>query len=388
MSIPRLLAWLLPLGFMGALARPASAGDAAQVTHAIEVIVETYGDRATEAALYRAALDGMARELDTLTGRQGHAVLSKSDREGLEDWLDGARHGIAAEFSIVAGQGIVITDVYSGGPAEEAGLQRGDLIVAMDNRPFTGLPAELILAVAADIQSQQVVLDVMRPEGLRRLPITRGPWRLDSARLIKHADVAVLRLPFFGPRSAASVRSALTELPTGAPLVIDLRTNEGGRITAMAQVAGLFVEEGSPVAVIDEASGAQRVISTQQSGALRNVGSVVLLVDRDTGGTAEAFAAALRHHRGALLVGATTAGLDGLPSWIELEDGLYLQVIADGLRGPDGRSWAPNGMQPDVLSQPVGRPMPVTPGELPADVQLDAACQVATQAPTHLTAGH
>lgn len=388
MSILRLLAWLIPLSVSGAFARVAFAGDAAQVSQAIDVIAETYGERATEAALYRAALDGIARELDTLTGRHGHAVLSGPDREKVEEWLDGDRHGIAAEFSIVAGQGIAITDVYSGGPAEQAGLKRGDLIVAMDNRPFTGLPAELILAVAADIQSQQVVLDVMRPEGLRRLPITRGPWRLDSARLAVHAEVAVLRLPFFGPRSADSVRSVLTKLPDDAPLVIDLRTNEGGRITAMAQVAGLFVESGSPVAVIDEASGAQRVISAPPSGVLQNVGSVVLLVDRDTGGTAEAFAAALRHHRDALLVGATTAGVDGIPSWIELEDDLYLQVIADGIRGPDGRSWAPDGMQPDVLSQPVGRPMPVTPGELPADVQLDAACQVATQVPAHLTAGH
>jgi len=366
----------------------ALADDAAQVSRAIEVISETYGERADSEHLYRAALDGIARELDALTGREGHAVLTQDDRQGVETWLDGARHGIAAEFSIVSGQGIVITDVYSGGPAEAAGLKPGDLIVAMDNRPFTGLPAELILAVVADIRSQTLVLDVLRPEGLRRLPITRGPWRLDTARLVHHEGVAVLRLPFFGPRSAAAVRSALTDLPDGAPLVIDLRTNEGGRITAMAQVAALFVEKDSPVAVIDEASGAQRVISADGANPLESVGSVVLLVDRDTGGTAEAFAAALRHHRGALLVGSTTAGHDGLPSWLELEDGLYLQVIADGLRGPDGHSWAPGGIVPDVLSQPVGRPMPVSPGELPADVQLDAACHVAAQTPTHLTAGH
>lgn len=375
-----LFAWCMP-GL-------AQANDASQVSHSVDVITEAYGGQIDAAQLYRAALDGMARELDILTGRAGHAVLTQSDRQQVEAWFDGSRHGIAAEFTIVAGQGIVITDVYAGGPAETAGLSPGDLIVAMDDRPFTGLPAELILTVAADIHSQQVVLDVQRPEGLRRIPITRGSWRLDTARLVTHQGVAVLRLPFFGPGSAAAVQSALSDHPADAPLVIDLRTNEGGRPSAMAQVAALFVEPGSAVAMIDESSGAQRVLRAQGTPPIESVGSIVLLVDRDTGGTAEAFAASLRHHRGALLVGSPTAGQDGIPSWSKLENGLYLQLIADGIRGPDGRSWAPDGMVPDVLSQPVGRPMPVTPGELPADVQLDAACHVAVQTPAHLSAGH
>ena len=375
-----LLAWCLP-GLT-------QASDAQQLSDAIEVITEAYGDQASTEQLYRAALDGVARELDTLTGRPGHAILTTSDRQAVEDWLDGTRHGIAAEFTIVTGQGIVITDVYAGGPAETAGLAPGDLIVAMDDRPFTGLPAELILTVAADIQSQQVIVDVQRPEGLRRIPITRGSWHLDTVRLVEHEGVAVLRLPFFGPSSAAAVQAALLDHPADAPLVIDLRTNEGGRLAAMAQVAALFVETDSAVAMIDESTGAQRVIRAQGATPIDSVGPVVLLVDRDTGGTAEAFAAALRHHRGALLVGSTTAGQDGIPSWKKLENGLYMQLVADSIRAPDGRSWSPGGMVPDVLSQPVGRPMPVSPGELPADVQLDAACHVAVQTPTHLSAGH
>ena len=362
------------------LATSAHAAGVEDVARTVEVLHETYGDRLGESDLFRAALEGIARELDHKVGRPGHAVVDAADKKQVEHWLDGHRHGIAAEFSIVPGQGIVITDVYSGGPAERAGLVVGDLVVALDDRPFTGLPSELILTIAGEIQSREAVLDVRRPEGLRRIPISRGPWRLDTARAFDHHGVTVLKLPFFGPGSARAVAQALADRPEHQPLVIDLRTNEGGRLEAMVEVASLFVAKGRPVVMVDTGEGGSSAHTARAAVDLPTRDAMVVLVDRDTSGTAEAFAAAMRQEARAVIVGSATAGRDGLPRWVPVGNGLYIRVMADQLRDPAGGSWADRGIIPDILSQPVSRPMPVLPGQLPADVQLDVAAQVAERA--------
>ena len=361
-------------------ATPAWAAEATDIEHAVSVVRAAYGDQLREADLYRAALTGIAEELDRTVGRQGHAILDTQERTAVDQWLDGHRHGIAAEFAVVPGQGIVITDVYPEGPAERAGLEVGDLVVAIDNHPFTGLTSPLILAIAGQIQAREVVLDVRRPEGLRRIPVSRGPWRLDTARSFDHDGVTVLKLPFFGPHSAEAVAATLEAHPAEAPLVIDLRTNEGGRVEAMVEVASLFVDGGRPVVMVDDGTGTPTTHRARRGRRLSAIGPLVVLVDRDTGGTAEAFAAALRHEVRAVLVGSTTAGRDGVPRWLPLDDDLSLQVMVDRLRDPSGGTWAGDGLSPDLLSQPVDRPMPVSPGQLPPDVQLDVAAQVASRA--------
>ena len=67
------------------------------------------------------------------------------------------------------------------------------------------------------------------------MPVSRGVWRLDTARSFEHHGSRVLKLPFFG--SAQAVQTALSDHPLDAPLIIDLRTNEGGRLEAMLEAA-------------------------------------------------------------------------------------------------------------------------------------------------------
>ncbi len=369
----------LTLGLLG-LAPAALGAEADDVRRTVQVLEEAYGDQLDGTDLYRAALQGIVEELDRTLERPGHAIVEADDRKAVEHWLDGHRTGIAAEFAIVPGQGIVITDVYTDGPADRAGLKIGDLVVALDDHPFTGLSSESILTIASAIQSREVILDIRRVEGLRRVPISRGPWRLDTARLFQHHDISVLKIPFFGPRSAKAVAAALEALPDQAPLVIDLRTNEGGRLEAMVEVASLFVPAGRPIAMVENGHAAPTTHNARPATKVPRPGALVVLVDRDTAGTAEAFAAALRQEAGALLVGSPTAGHAGLPQWIDLDHGLSLRVMANRLHDPTGGTWSHTGLQPDLLSQPVSRPMPVSPGQLPSDVQLDVAVQVAERA--------
>ena len=334
-----------------------------------------YGDQIDSATLYQAALEGIAAELDRTTGRPGHAVFDTAERKAVNAWLDGHRSGIAAEFTVIPGQGIIITDIYPDGPAEQAGLQVGDLVVAIDDHPFTGLPSELILGIAATTRSPEVVLDIRRPGGLRRVPVSRGAWRLDTARAFEHRGTTVLKLPFFGPGSVEAVQTALSDHPLDAPMIIDLRTNEGGRLEAMLAVAGLFLAEDTPVAMVDEGRTPPRVHRAPAGAKTRWTGDLCVLTDRDTSGTAEAFAAALKHQRGAILVGTPTAGRDGLPRHVDLDGDLTLQVVDHRLL--DARGMSGRRLVLFRYPQPVGHPYDARhDGALPPDIQLDVAVQV------------
>ena len=105
-------------------------------------------------------------------------------------------------------------------------------------------------------------------------------------------------------------------------------------------------------------------------------GELVLLVNRGTGGPAEAFVAALQSHRVARVVGTRTAGNAGLPSFHELGSGLIMQLTDEFMRGPMGSEWSGDGLVPDVVVEPVNFMLDPRPGVAPPDLQRDAAIQL------------
>jgi carboxyl-terminal processing protease len=254
-------------------------------------------------------------------------------------------------------------------------LRRGDLVVALDDRPLTGMaPADIHAAVGA-ANGERVVMDVIKEgNALRRMMVLKGPYRPPPLRVDAEVEPPLVRIPWFSAGVAEALRRSLTELDLSEGLVLDLRHNQGGLVEEVVAVASLLLPEGSVVYLRTGPDG--QATPVRARGRRADVGRVVVLVDRGTAGPAELLVAALQDHRAARVIGVRTAGQGWIPSWTDLGSNLVLQLPDTGYRSPLGRSWNQRGLEPDVLVEAIDSPMSNGPGRVPVDVQRDTAIQL------------
>jgi membrane-associated protease RseP (regulator of RpoE activity) len=149
----------------GRVVRPAAGIDAAREVEALQAALPTLDATVS--------IDLDARRRDDPRSLARLAALRPPEARERQAWFAGMRRGIALEFVVVPGQGLVVTDVVPGGPAEAAGIARGDLIVGVDDRPLTGLSAAQVHELLARTTGDRVRLDVDRAGA-------RGPRRDDG----------------------------------------------------------------------------------------------------------------------------------------------------------------------------------------------------------------
>lgn len=352
-----------------------TALDRTALDRIIDIAMERLEGQVERDDLYRAAMAGVATRLDAVLGVQGNAVLTEEEHRQLEAWQRGERQGIGVEYTIVGSQGLVLTDVFPKGPGEAAGLLPGDFVVAMNDHPFTGLDGQAIVEVLRRADGATVVLDVRRKGGkLRRLTVERSAYHLGDVRLIPGVQPPCVRVSFFGEGTARRLREVLAAQDPQGAVILDLRDNPGGRLNEMLGAAGLFLDEGAVVLQrIEEGAEPEPVVAP--GGRLWR-GKVVVLTNRGTEGSAEALVAALQDHRAAVVVGTPTAGHAALPSFHPVGGGLVLRLADATMRAPSGRVWAGEGLQPDLLVEPIELTIPPPTGEVPIDLQRDAAVQM------------
>ena len=375
------IAAVLGLAAAAGTGRAEAAGQDS-VNEAIDLIEDRYGDRIDPEILWRAATAGVAAGLDAQLGVSGSAVLTDAQYTSAQRWYAGERQGIGVEFSIAAGQGLRITDVFDGGPAARVGVRTQDLVVAMDGHPFVGQPVQVIHAIVAQATGPRVVLEVRRGDArLRRIEVQRGPYDISEVKPQRaEGAVPVLRIPFFGTGTARSLAKALQATTDGKDaVVLDLRDNTGGQIDEAVEAADLFLDAGAMVLLLEGPDGRRTPRAAENDRAFE--GDVVVLVNQGTRGAAEAFVAALRGHGVGRIVGTRTGGDDAVPAYHPLGNDLVLQIPENSLLDPSGRSWRGSGLDPDVVVEPVRSSLPPAAGAPPPDLQRDAAQQLARPEP-------
>jgi len=353
----------------------ASAAPEDPVEQARHLVSERLGHQVDPAVLDVAAISGMAELLDEELGTTGSRVLDAAEHTRHMAWLHGQRTGIGAEFALLAGRGLAITAVFEEGPAARAGLSVGDLVVAVDDQPFTGKGTAEILQRLEAASGGQLTLDVRRGEAaIQRIIVPRGSYQLPGVEAAEDGH-PLLRIAFLGAGSADALRSHLARHDPSLGLVLDLRDAAGGSLDEAIAAASLFLEEDAVVTLQHTATDGDTVHRAR--GGDPWSGRLVLIINRGSAGPVEALAAALQHHKRAVLVGTPTAGQGALSSFHPLGGGLVLQLHDITLARPDGRSWREDGLRPDLMVEAAGLSLP-PPGRPQAltDLQRDAALQV------------
>ena len=317
----------------------------------VEVLQEDFIDRdklsATE--MERAGIEGLLEYLDdpytSYLDPERYAAFNLSLEGDHPDF-----EGIGASVTEVDGQFIVLGPL-PGSPAFDAGLMPGDILVSVDGRPIEGLTLDETVTLIRGPKGTEVVLGVSRA-GISRpveIPIVRDTISVSSVHSqILPGGFGYIRLSSFDAESGADLRSAIADLRglDARGLVLDLRNNGGGLVTAAVSVVSEFVEEGEVIRWVD-ANGDETVEHVTGEGTAYDL-PLVVLVNGFSASASEVVSGALQDHERARIVGTRTFGKGAVNLLRDLESGAGLNITIARWLTPDGRTIEGEGIGPDV----------------------------------------
>ena len=278
---------------------------------------------------------------------------------------------------------LVVLGLILEGEASRAGVEQGDRLVTVDGEPVDGMsPFDASTLMVGNVGAP-LVLTVAKgasdaPEALREYTMTRtaeAPASPVEARLEREGgglgslslgssggdkgirDVGYLRLREFNSRAQRDLRDAIARLEDqGAQaLVLDLRDNPGGLVSAGVEVARLFLDEGSTIVKqegrADGTAGKQVVTFDEPSTRL----PLMVLVNGRTASASEIVTGALRDNCRGVVVGSRTYGKGLIQSVYELADGSGIVITVGKYVTPAGIDIDAEGISPD-LGERFGRP--------------------------------
>ena len=376
---------------------PRSEADAFQpFWDTYHTIGERYaGGDVDRGALIQGAIKGM---IDALDDPYSSYMTSDEYRSSLQG-INGQFEGIGAEIATEAADGsrgcaplgvacrLIVTPL-DGSPAARAGVRAGDIVVSVDGNALDGLTVDAARDRIRGPKGTVVTLTVQRGAGTTiDVLVTRDVVQRKevTSEALAGGTVGYIRLDGFSDAAADEVVTALSAHLDAdrTKLILDLRGNPGGFVTAARKIASQFIGSG-PIFWEQDAKGGQVPTDALGDGVATSADlRVVVLIDGGTASASEIVAGALQDTKRATLVGQQSFGKGTVQQWQELtgEAGAFKLTIARWLT-PDKRWIHKVGLTPDVV---VTLPQPLPAG---SDPTLERALEVlgASAAGVHLEA--
>ena len=245
------------------------------------------------------------------------------------------------------GQGFDVSDMVAGGPAEEAGIAVGDVIIAVDGAETAGLTISELSVLIKGEANTQLRLTVLRGQERKELTVTRKTLQtpVATARMLE-GNIGLITIENFDERCAQETIAAIEELTTqGAQaLIFDVRNNPGGYKTEMLEVLDYLLPEGP----LFRSENYQGIKSVEYSDEKHLDIPMAVLVNLSSYSAAEFFAAALEEYDAAITVGEKTFGKGYFQNTIPLPDGSAINISVGKYTTPNGVSLDGVGLTPRI----------------------------------------
>ncbi len=294
-----------------------------------------------------AAIEGMLNSL----GDEGHTrFLTPEERRQNRQGLSGTYVGVGIQLENKDDKAVVSSPI-EGSPAENAGIQTGDVIIAVDGESVRGMGLGKIAEKVRGPEGTNVELTVMRDDKERKFTVKRAEIQspVASWNVIPGTDVAQVRLASFTNDSADKLKQAFEEArAAGAErFILDLRNNPGGNLGQAIEIAGQFLKPDSVVYLRQDSSGKREKIRVPGSAEPTDA-PLAVLVNNGSASSSEIVAGALRDNDRAPLIGTTTFGTGTVLKEFTLDDGSAILLgIAEWLT-PDGDFIRESGIDPGI----------------------------------------
>ncbi len=293
-------------------------------------------------------IEGANRGLVEAAGDDYTVFLNEKDSESFNKSLTGdVGAGIGVEVTMRRGAPVV-DRLLMGNPAEKAGVQVGDVIAEVNGESTEGKALTEVTGKIRGDEGTTVNLLLIRNGSTVDVSVTRARINNPSAYGEVKDGVGVMTITRFDDNTASLARGVAREFKQAGVkgVVLDLRGNGGGYVTAAKDVAGIWLDKK---VIVSERKG-DKVVQELKTGENSILGGVptVVLTNQSSASASEIVAGALRDHKAAKLVGTTTFGKGSVQQLIQLPGNATLKVTVARWYTPNGLNISEKGIAPDV----------------------------------------
>lgn len=332
-----------------------------------EILEDEYYLPLEEESLVQGAIDGMLASLEDPYS----FYYTPADMEAMNNRSNGVYEGIGIQISVDKFSRMVITRVFANTPAQEAGLQVGDVIVSVDGYEVDASSDktvdETIARIKGDLE-ENVKIGILRGEELLELSVGHAEVSMNRVeyKILEDGIGYAMIYEFMGD-DAAGFADALEYFQDQniEGLIVDLRSNPGGLLPDVVAISDMLLPEGLIVYIEDRDGRREEHFS--EAGAFDK--PLVVLIDENSASASEILAGAVQDYAVGTIVGKTSYGKGIVQTVIPFrEDKAGMQLTTARYFTPNGKSIHGVGIQPDIE-------VDLDPQNPEEDAQLDAAVQ-------------
>lgn len=332
----------------------------------VETIKETTNDENLEKLIknYEFILDNYYMDIDkeelingAIEGMMGviedpHSIyMLEEEYNNLNITLEGSYKGLGVEIIKLNDGNIQILTVFESSPAEIAGLQVGDIILSINNLEAKNLETSQFSDMVLNGEETEFTLKVLRNEQELEILVKKSNVSITSvsSKIIEsnNKKIGYIYISVFANNTYQQFKQQLTELETNGidSLIIDVRSNTGGHLTAAHNIASLFVSNEH---YIYQLKKNKEITKIKSEGKETKKYPIVLLGDNYSASASELLIGCLKDNLGAILIGTQTYGKGTVQELMTLSNGDQYKLTTKEWLTPKGTSINNVGITPDI----------------------------------------
>lgn len=304
----------------------------------LHIIDDQYVDTVDITNIVEQSMPKILEELDP----HSSYIPAKDAKTANED-LKGSFSGIGIQF-VIREDTVRVTGIIKGGPSEKVGILAGDKIVEIDGKPFVGsiVTVEETFHRLKGEKGTRVKVGVMRhgQTNPQSFTIVRGdiPMKSVDATYMINKELGYIKIKNFGETTYAELLTSLAELEVAGfqGLVVDLRGNGGGYLSAAIQMVNEFLPKNRLIVYTQGRRSRREEYRSDGRGSYQDL-PLIVLIDETTASAAEIFSGAIQDNDRGIIVGRRSFGKGLVQQPIEFSDGSLIHLTIARYYTPSGR---------------------------------------------------
>lgn len=312
-----------------------------------EYIDEFYLGDINEENMMESAIKGYVAGL----GDKYTEYLTKDEYEELMVEVNGNYVGIGIYMTQDKYGNIVVLLPIEGSPAQEAGLQTGDIITKVNGEKCANMDLSIVANKVKGEEGTTVDLEIQREDEIINKKIERRTVEIDDIKSEKLEDnIGYIQILSFDDACYEEFEKVLKELMNVGikSLIIDVRDNGGGIVSEATDIADLFIAKENKIMIEVDKEGNKTITTAQKNPIISSEIEVVVLTNENTASASEILVGALRDNNVAKVIGAKTFGKGVMQELVPVSSGGALKLTIKEFLTPNGNKINKEGIKPDI----------------------------------------
>lgn len=316
-------------------------------------IKEDYVEPVADDKLLSGALNGMLSSLDPHSG-----YLDPETFDKLKSEMKGEFGGLGMEVTMEKGL-VKIVSPIDDTPAQKADLQAGDLIVAIDKKPISGMTLLEAVELLRGKPGTTVLLHIKRKgKDVFEKTLTRANIHVKAVKWRTEGNIGYIRIATFNDETLPLLREAVVDLKKQLGdklegLILDVRNNPGGTYESALTTSNLFLTKGQEIVSTRGRNPKADMHAYAEASDIANGIPIVVLVNGGSASASEILAGALQDNKRAVVVGTQSFGKGSVQVVMPLTNGGAIKLTIARYYTPSGRSIQAKGIVPDILIEQI-----------------------------------